>query len=230
MSEQFSLAAKVALACRIVLMEGQDDFSLGHISALDEEGLIWMKPSGLGLEEVREEDIIALNLKGEVVKGARKPHNELPIHTEIYKVRPDVKCVIHTHPFHAIALSALEKPLAVLSHDGVSLAGEIAFFKETPDLITTEGEGRSLARCLGSKRVVLIKNHGVVVAAESVEAATCWALNLEKAARMQLLAGPHAQGIAFEKAVEMRKSFESVSGRYPGFFAYEVRKLERKGY
>jgi L-fuculose-phosphate aldolase len=230
MSEQYSLAAKVALACRIVFMEGQDDFSLGHISALDEEGLIWMKPSGLGLEEVREEDIIVLNLKGEVVKGARKPHNETPIHTEIYRARPDVKCVIHTHPFHAIAFSALEKPWAVLSHDGVPLAGEIAYFTETPDLITTEEGGRSLARCLGAKRVALMKNHGVVVAAESVEAATCWALHLEKAARMQLLAGPHAQGIAFEKAVAMRKSFESVSGRYPGFFAYEVRKLESKAF
>ncbi|ATW27158.1 class II aldolase/adducin family protein [Candidatus Formimonas warabiya] len=230
MSEQYSLAAKVALACRIVVMEGQDDFSLGHISALDEDGLIWMKPSGLGLEEVREEDIIALNFKGEVVKGTRKPHNELTIHTEIYKARPDVKCVIHTHPFHAIALSTLERPLAILNHDGVPLAGEMAYFKETPDLITTEEEGKSLAQCLGSKRAALLKNHGAVIAAPSVEAATCWALHLEKAARMQLVAGPEAQEIGLEKAVEMRKSFEKMSGRYPGFFAYEVRKLAQKGY
>lgn len=230
MSEQYSLAAKVALACRIVVMEGQDDFSLGHISAIDEDGLIWMKPSGLGLEEVREEDIIAINFKGEKLKGVRKPHNELTIHTEIYKARPDVKCVIHTHPFHAIALSALEIPLIVLNHDGISMVDELVYFKETPDLITTEEEGRSLAQCLGQKRAALLKNHGVVIAAGSVEEATCWALNLEKAARLQFLAGPYAHGINLEKALEMKKSFEANSGRYPGFFAYEVRKLERKGF
>lgn len=223
------LALKVALACRILYMEGHGDFSLGHVSARDDDRLVWMKPSGFGLEEVTAEDIIALNMDGEVVQGKHKPHNELPIHLEILRYRPDVNCVIHTHPPYAVALGCLDRPLMMLNHDAVPLAGKIAYFFDTPDLLTTREQGESLARCLGDKRAVLLKNHGIVVTGKSVEEAVCLAIHLEKAAALQFIVNSSGREIKLDMALKMRDDADSSSQRYPSFFAYLVRKLERNG-
>src|SRR4029434_4531966 len=66
-----------------------------------------MKPATLGLEEVRPHDMLALDLAGKKLAGTLPRHMEFPIHTEVYRQRPEVQCVIHTHPPYATAFSAV---------------------------------------------------------------------------------------------------------------------------
>ena len=79
---------KVARACNILYMEGHTDTVYGHFSARsDDDGVIWMKPAGLGLEEVRPDDVLQLDFEGVKRAGALPRHLEFPIHTEILRQR-----------------------------------------------------------------------------------------------------------------------------------------------
>ena len=99
---------KVALACRILYMEGLGDLNLGHISSrVPGQDNIYIKPRGLGLEEVNVDDVIMLDLEGKQIEGKHPPHSETPIHTEIYKARGDVQSVIHLHPLITTAFSTI---------------------------------------------------------------------------------------------------------------------------
>src|SRR5207237_587437 len=84
----------------------------GHISVRlpDDPSRFFMKPHGVGLDEITPENILTIDLDGNVVDGTARRHSEVYIHSEIFKLRPDVHCVIHAHPPHAVALSASGRP------------------------------------------------------------------------------------------------------------------------
>src|SRR3954453_8970221 len=93
------LREQVAWSCRILAMGGHGDYTLGHVSAREAGGEhILMKPNGLGLEEVGPGDLLALDLEGAKLSGAVPILLEYLLPTEIYKARPDVGAVVHTHP------------------------------------------------------------------------------------------------------------------------------------
>lgn len=182
------LAAELALSCNILAREGHSDLTLGHVSArLEGQKYLYMSPYGLGLEEVQGEDIILIDLEGNQLAGERRRRTEYPIHTEIYKSRPEINCVVHTHPPYATILGATDGRLHPISHEG-SLFIDLPFFKDTTELIRFPGQGQAVAKCLGQARAVLLQNHGIAVVGRSIKEATIYAILLEKAARMELLA------------------------------------------
>jgi len=183
------MADKLATACRILAKEGHSDMTSGPVSARHPgEAYLYMKPNGLGLEEVETGDIIVIDMEGNKVAGsALRKHVEFHIHAEIYKVRQDVNCVIHTHPPYSIALGAVGGRIRPIGHEGV-LFVDLPIFSETSELIRTPEQGRAVAACLGSHRAALLRNHGIVVAGGSIEEATIYAISLEKAVKIQLLA------------------------------------------
>ena len=109
-------------------------------------------------------------------------------HSWIYRARPDVNCIIHTHPLHAASLSMLEVPLEISHMDNCPLYGDVAFLKDWPGVPVGNEEGEIISAALGDKRAILLSHHGMLVAAGSVEEACVLALQFERAARMQLLA------------------------------------------
>ncbi|MGH2375022.1 MAG: class II aldolase/adducin family protein [bacterium] len=219
----------LAVACNILAMEGHTDISLGHAS-LREPGATeyWMKAAGFGLEEVTADDMVLLDLDGNKLWGDRRPHNETPIHAEIYRVRPDVCAVVHTHPPYATALSATAEPLRPVSHEGV-LFPTLPRFVQTTDLIITRDQGRGVAEALGPHNAVLLKNHGAVTAAASIEEAVLFAIFLERAAIMQSLAASFGrfEWTDPEEAAAKRRRIYSP-GHVQNFWAYYRRKLERQ--
>ena len=188
------LRKKVAYSCNILAMEGHWDHILGHVSArLPGEQAIMMKPHGFGFEEVRPYHLIVCDLDGKKIKGDYERHSEIFIHTEIYKARPDVNCVVHTHPPYATAFGSLRQTLRPVSHEGCLFHEGLPLFDYTTALILTPELGVQVAAALGKCRGVLMKNHGTTVVGESVEMATLCAVFLEKAARVQLLAMASAE-------------------------------------
>lgn len=223
------MAAKLVLACNILAAEGHSDITLGHVtSRLPGDYRVYMKPSGLGLEEVTAEDIIMIDLDGNLLAGNRKRHSEYPIHTEIYRQRPEVNCVVHTHPPYATALGATGETIRPVSHEGVLFSG-VPIFQETTRLIRRPEQGRAVARCLGRHRAVLLQNHGVVVVGESIEQATVYAILLEKAVRVQLLAGLHGP-VFYSPAEEVPIKVEEIyhTGNILSFFDYYARRNNLK--
>ena len=176
-----SLREQVAWACRILASEGYADLTLGHISARGPDGEIWIKRKGVALDEVEPEDVVTLEDPDAVL------HLETVLHTGVYRARPDVGAVVHGHPPYATALGATAADLLVLTHDGILFADGVSRFGD-PDLIVDDGQGDRFAEALGSRRVVLMENHGVLVVGADVKWAVLTAVTLERAAQLQSIA------------------------------------------
>lgn len=225
------LKEDLALGCRILAMEGQEDITLGHVSArLPGSDVIYIKGRGLALAEVRPEDILAIDLEGRKLEGEREVHSEFPMHTEVYRIRPDVNCVIHTHPLYGTAFSSSGKGLEVLSHDGVLFPEGVPFFEETPELIVTGEQGESLARSLGKSLAIIIRNHGVLVVGISVPWAVLTALTLERALKMQALALQFGRPTPISRAIAHKMFPTKYNQRLTDeYWDYYKRKLRAAG-
>jgi L-fuculose-phosphate aldolase len=176
-----SLREQVAVACRILTAEGYADLTLGHVSARAPGGEIWIKRKGITLGEVEPSDVVTTDDTETTL------HLETVLHTGVYRARPDVGAVVHGHPPYATALAATSSDLALLTHDAVLFADGIARFAD-PDLIIEEEQGELVAAALGSRRAVLLDNHGVLVVGPTVGWAVLAAVTLERAARLQSIA------------------------------------------
>ena len=176
-----TLREQVAWACRILASEGYADLTRGHVSARSPDGEIWIKRKGVALDEVEADDVVALDDTEAML------HLETVLHTGVYRVRADVGAVVHGHPPYATALGATTTDLSVLTHDGILFADGVARFDD-PDLIVDDDKGGRVAAALGSRRAVLLNNHGVLVVGKDVPWAVLTAATLERAAQLQSIA------------------------------------------
>lgn len=202
-----SLREQVAWACRILASEGYADLTLGHISARGPEGDVWIKRKGVALDEVEPEDVVSVEDADAVL------HLETVLHTGVYRARADIGAVVHGHPPHATALGATAADLALLTHDGILFADGVGRFDD-PDLIVEDDQGDRVASALGSRRAVLMENHGVLVVGKDIPWAVLTAATLERAARLQAIASclgelrPIDQKLALElQPVKYREEF-----------------------
>jgi len=179
----------VSIASRILAEHNHGDYIWGHVSVRDQDGRgFWLKPSGLGMDEVTPDVVHLVDFDGNVVLGEGSRHFEFPIHAEIMRARPDVGAVVHSHAPHAVALGASGMPLRPVSHAANLFSPpDVPRFTVTGDLIRTAALGRQLADCLGDAPAAFLVNHGIVAVGADVEIATCAALLLEDACRLQLL-------------------------------------------
>lgn len=184
------IKAAMIAAGKVLVAEGQDDFTRGHISFRlpDNPNLFFMKAHSLGLDEITFDNILTIDLDGKVVAGTARRHSEVFIHSEIFKARPDVNCVIHTHPAYSIALSATGQTLKCYSQPGALFYESLGLYADTINLIRTPEMGAGVARALGRGRGILLKNHGVVVTGASIAEAVIGTIMLENGAMIQLLA------------------------------------------
>lgn len=223
-----ALAQDVALACRILDMEGHEHSYLGHVSAREvgAEAMV-VKPSGLGLAEVRADDVLTVGLDGVRIAGGRSMHAEMPIHTRIYLNRPDVCAVVHTHPLWVAALAASSAGFEMVNQDSVLFADGVGSYPSAR-LVVTDEQGDSLARALGDKRAVVLRNHGLVTAGACVQEAVCLAVAFVNSLRVQLLAAQlgYTVPIAADEVEEMAAHFaRGYEGRVRSTWSYLERKL-----
>src|SRR5262252_5689537 len=135
---------KLILAGKVLVAEGQDDFTRGHISMRlpDDHSLFFMKPHSVGLDELTMENILTIDLEGKVVAGTSRRHSEVFIHSEILKARPDVRSVIHTHPPYSVALAASGRPLKCYSQPAALFFEALGTYSDTMALIRTHAMGK----------------------------------------------------------------------------------------
>ncbi len=232
MSES-ELRQKVAEACWILFNEGQEHFYLGHISAREPgSDRVYVKPTGIGLGEVRPEDLAVIDLDGKQLEGSRPIHQEMPIHTGIYRARPDVCCVVHTHPFYVAAFAAASADFQMVTQDSVLFVAGFGFYQD-PQLVVTKQQGEELARCLGDRNAVVLKNHGLATASATVEEAVFLAASFDRSLRVQMAAaqlGPLSP-MSNDQARQMAEYFESSypAGRIQSSYRYLLRSARRAG-
>lgn len=218
----------LALACRILAMHGHSDLIYGHVSALTETpGQYWIKGSGIGLEEVTEDDLVLIDFEGNKIAGQRKRHNEFPIHSEIYRTNPEIRCVIHTHPVYSTLIASSEHRLLPLTNMSCAFyPPALNKFEESSDLIVTAEQGIAVAKLLGEHKIVLLRNHGIVVAANSIEEACVRGVLLEHSAKTQVTAaslGAFSWSTDAEALLKRRRFYRPEM--VPNLWNYFLRQL-----
>ncbi len=185
---QWSVEEKVALTCRMLAMENHSETLAGQITVRSTEGTFLTTPMAVGFDEITTRDVIRINRDLEVLDSDRMANPAVRFHTWIYDKRPDVNCIVHTHPPYVSALSMIGKPLVVAHMDATPFADDCAFLQEWPGLPIADDEGAVISAALGDKRSILLANHGFLTACSSVEEAAYLSLLIERAARNQLVA------------------------------------------
>jgi ribulose-5-phosphate 4-epimerase/fuculose-1-phosphate aldolase len=213
-------------------MEGHGDMTLGHLSLRDPEGRgFWLKRNRIGLgEALGADDFVLVDWDGRQIAGSGGRHSEWPIHSEILRLRPDVKVVAHTHPFHACVFSASLEALQPFTLDA-------DYFIDVPRhvadvaLIATKEEGIALAQSLGDGFAVLMGNHGVTFCGASVPQAACVGLFLEKACKAQLagLAAGFRSSLPGQAIREKRHRQIMTPVHWEHSWNYFCRKLAARG-
>ncbi|WP_006246280.1 aldolase [Mycolicibacterium tusciae] len=180
---------KVALTCRSLFDAGHDSGLAGQITARAEQpGTYYTQRLGLGFDEITEGNLLVVDEDLEVLRGEGMANPANRFHSWIYRTRPDVTCIVHTHPFHVAALSMLEVPLVVSQMDIAPLYEDCAFLPDWPGVPVGNEEGEIISAALGDKKAILLAHHGHVVAGATVEEACSLAMLIERAAKLQLAA------------------------------------------
>lgn len=182
---------RLALTCRILFDAGHSSGSglAGQITARGTQpDTYYTQQLGLGFNEITASSILLVDYDLTVLSGQGMANPANRFHSWIYNARPDVNCIIHTHPLYASTLSMLEVPLEVSHMDGVILYDDVAFLKDWPGVPVGNEEGEIISAALGDKRAVLLSHHGMLVAASTIEEACVLSLQFERAAQMQLIA------------------------------------------
>ena len=160
----------------------------GNVSARDpESGLIAIKPSGVRYEDLTAETMVVLDPDGAIVEGSFSPSSDTASHLYIYRHRPDVNGVVHTHSRYATAFAAVGRPIPVyLTAHADEFGGEIPCAGFT--LIGDEGIGRLVVEGIGTSPAILLKNHGVFTVGPTAKAAVKAAVMTEDVAATVFLA------------------------------------------
>jgi ribulose-5-phosphate 4-epimerase/fuculose-1-phosphate aldolase len=189
----------VALACRVLAHQGLAEDVLGHVSLRGPEDELLVRcrgPRERGLLFTEPADIRRVPLDGPTEPGdGYAAPNELPIHREVLKARPDVRAVVHVHPPAVVAadLTGLALRPIVGAYNIPALRMARAGIPVYPRgvLISRPDLGRELVAALGAAPVCVLRGHGIVATGDSVEQAVVRALNLESLARLTLAANTH---------------------------------------
>jgi ribulose-5-phosphate 4-epimerase/fuculose-1-phosphate aldolase len=220
---------RLALACRILEMEGHGDMTLGHFSLRDPEARgFWMKRNRMGLGEiVSADDFVLVDMEGNKIAGSGGRHSEWPIHSEIYRLRPDINAVAHTHPEYASIFSASDTPLLPYTLEA-DYFDAVPRHTEKVALINEKHEGLALAKTLDRHYAVLMANHGVTFCGTSIEHATCMGVFLEKACKAHIVAA--SAGFAEPELTEPHRRKRNSQIMMPMHidqsWAYFCRKIE----
>lgn len=190
-AERLYRKQRLAVAFRLFAQYGFDLGLAGHITARDPEWTdhFWVNPFGLHFSQIRVSDLLLVNSSGEIVVG-EGPLNRaaFAIHAALHEARPDIVSAAHTHSTYGKAWSALGRKLDPLSQDSCAFYEDHALFDEYTGVVLETDEGFRIGKVLGQQKAVILKNHGILTAGPSVEAAAWWYIALENACQTQLLA------------------------------------------
>jgi len=160
----------------------------GNVSGRDPEtGYVAIKPSGMNYRNMKPEDMVIVDMNGDVVEGKHKPSVDTLTHLYIYKNRPDVNGITHTHSNYATSFAALGQSIPVyLTAMADDFGRPVPCTDYAP--VGSEAIGKEILRVIGNSPAVLVKNHGVFTIGKSPSEALKIAVMLEDIAKTVHLA------------------------------------------
>jgi ribulose-5-phosphate 4-epimerase/fuculose-1-phosphate aldolase len=191
------VTARLIDAIRMLARAGIVDHS-GHGSARRDGGSFYINSAASTRHALTTDDLVAVDLDGGLVEGSARPPFEFHIHSEIYRVRPDVHAVVHTHPRWSTFLTMVGAKYMAVCAQG-ALLGEIPLL-DSPLSVNTRPMGQKVAATLGSGPAVLLKSHGAVVVGSNIVECFALAAYLEENAYRQYMAMQIGDPYVFSQA------------------------------
>lgn len=230
--EAKELKIKLAAAYRLLARRGLDDGVAGHIS-LRVPGAptyFWVNQFGLLFSEITADNLVLVNEHGEIIDGGPMINSAgFFIHSAIHHARADINCAVHTHPPMGSAYSALGTLLEPLDQTGCSFFEDHAVYDSYTGIVLEAKQADEIVAALGKSRALILKNHGLLTGAGSVEQALIDMLDLERTCGVNLRALASGQKLHAVPAEAARQSRSVLTQpmRYPFQWMALIRELDR---
>lgn len=214
---------EVLMACKIFQRQGLFD-GFGHVTRRLPGDRVLSTPK-MPPGKVTMRDFIVLNLAGEKLHGIAEINGETPMHTAIYRTRPDVNCILHYHPDELIAVSVSGQNIKVVANCGAWFYRGTPLY-DSPILITNDELGGKVAETLQDRSALLLRGHGATVVADNIEELIKLGINLVKTARIQMMASslgaPRAHTQEEAEAIVANETRSNVIRRFVDYYLSET--------
>ena len=193
-----SLKKEVCKANLALVAHGLVLFTWGNVSAIDKESkLVVIKPSGISYDDMKPEDMVVVDLDGNIVDGKWRPSSDTPTHLELYKAYPDIGGIVHTHSTYATAFAQAGRDIPAYGTTHADyFYGDIPcarrLTKEEVEGAYEKNTGLVMIETLGDRNpmevpAMLTTSHGPFAWGKDADEAVYHAVVLEEVARMSLL-------------------------------------------
>lgn len=235
-AEEWQARLDLAACYRLIHMFGMDDLIYTHISARvpgpEEHFLI----NGFGLlyEEITASNLVKVDIEGNILSDSEWGINPAGyvIHSCIHREMPEIGCVLHTHTVAGTGVSAQEEGLLPLSQTSMLFTGQVAYHDYEGVALREEEQARMLAD-MGDKRIMILRNHGLLTVGETVQEAFLLMYYMEQACRMQVAAQSGGGNLTIPSPQVQQYVRDAASGGFGAGvgqreFAALVRRLDRQ--
>jgi ribulose-5-phosphate 4-epimerase/fuculose-1-phosphate aldolase len=211
---------RLAAAFRLFSRYGFDEGVAGHITARDPERRdhFWVNPFGVHFGQIRASDLILVNDRGEVVEG-KYPVNvaAFAIHSQVHAARPDVVAAAHAHSTYGKSWSSLGRTLDPLTQDACAFFEDHTVYGDFTGVVYKTTEGERLARALGQRKAIIMRNHGLLTVGHTVDEAAWWFITMDRSCQAQLMAEAAGTPMKIDPA-EAAVTREQVGSHLAGWF------------
>jgi len=185
----------------------------GTVSGRDpDSGFIVIKPTGFRYDKLTPADLIVVDEDGHQIEGDLIPSSDTATHLYLYKHRPDIHGIVHTHSPFASSFAVLGKPIPPVMTSAALLGGEIPIGGYAP--VGGEDIGSEIMAKIGNCSAIVMQNHGVYTLASNVWKATIYAVEVEDVAKIAHYAMLHGDPIVLSKA--QVEEFQNIYATYYG--------------
>jgi len=179
------LREQIVAACKRLDSSGLNRGTSGNVSCREGEHFL-ITPTGVPVDEITPSKIVSLDFEGKVM-GPGKPSSEWQFHSAIFKARPEINAVVHTHAPHATALACLREDLPPF-HYMIAIAGGDSVRCAPYALFGTDTLSQHAVTALADRKACLLANHGMITLGRNLDEAMAVAIELESLCHQYLIA------------------------------------------
>lgn len=215
---------RLAVAFRVFAQLGYNTGPGGHAAVRDPErpDWFWTNPFGRAFECLRTSDLILVDAEGRLVQGEGIVNRAaFAIHSRLHEARPEVVASAHLHGVHGMAWSCLGRPLDPINQDSCAFFGDHEIYTQFDGPALELADGDRMAKVMGSRKALILQNHGLLTAGATVDAAAFWMIRMQTSCEVQL-AAEAAVGPVIKIADDMAHATFLVNGTdQAGWFGFQ---------
>ncbi|ORY27121.1 class II aldolase/adducin domain-containing protein [Naematelia encephala] len=194
-AERQHIKERLALAYRVLAREGLCEGASGHLTSRDpvNRDCFWVNPYGLHFSRLTASDLLLVNHQGRIIAGGKRDRQRynaaaFVIHSAIHAARPDVDSVCHAHSPSGKAFSTLGRNLPFYTQDSAVFYEDISLYAAHGGVVLSSSESAEIVKTLGTKKAMILQNHGLLTVGGCIESATAWFMLLENECKCALTA------------------------------------------